>query len=1058
VEAGESRELLLGAALQGSDASADELIAFYPATPGEGFEPDFAATAIGYVELLSQTIAHDATRPARCTMVVAPSQIGQPVPPALLSQSFASNVYIAPEDRAEPRDPNRLLGNEEVFPMHAAHAIATVADLWNEPDAERQPVVEVLAKRQPHNQLAIQVVRCYSRVIDFGYLPDHVSAGIFYSEGGWPNPNPEALDRIDDPESIVPFVVGDYMKAFGQELGLSEFEPQRLRDPEPLGLFEAFRLLVNLIVLRLRRKPFEIVRQRIDSIHNAAADWVEKQAGPDSGIRVKRRGESKGGEAVELEEVLEKPLVVPDGPVAEAWSALRRLVLGLVDGSDLPQGIDQVRLVNGRGQRALVTDPAALAPDPDSEPPPLSGREGPICDPLDLDPTLVAQGPNGPASEALTEWSQPHSSSLLWRVGARIGGALLAAKREAEAPAAPEPDDEAEEKEEGEEPTAPEQRRLLRKRLRKTLSLTSFAAFLVAAIAVGQLSPIGIAVALVATGVLWFLALASAARRWLLADEAISRREDEEKLARLNASLKRSLRMGDAIRLERRYREYLDWAEMLGWLVHKPWVGDPLDRVSLSPPIDHGTLPAAFGVGVAEISALGLERLSAAAGSGVFGPGWLAGLYEATERLEMTEIGIRRGLPAAEAEVERPDPAADIGRDREGPRRRLLDAIRRGKHRSLNGSELGEEVLRYLGDLAPDRVCERVAVLPTADKATVGEEIDALPPPLAGFQPPASLPGLVADLAPSVVRIECSAKHRDFGGSGAIVGAGLVATALEVVEGATSIAVTTADGERHEAELKATVSDAKLALVSFEGGAEAAVLPLPDAEAAFQGDAVIGVGRPFADHEEPTATWGFVTASERQLAIPGVPAVPVFQVAYHRAEGAGGAPAFNLEGELLGVHCTAPGAEPSDLRSQRISNVVPVAEVRRLVEGGGEPADRSRRPARARRVERQEVITPAAFVEGLTHVDPPPALLPHHWKDAQKKNEAKETIPSVEEAAAGTDSFSSLAGRVAFLVPLRILVHRVDLVAPVNVRDLKSFPEAEGPDQGPEEKVGSTFA
>ncbi|HEV2727720.1 MAG TPA: serine protease, partial [Solirubrobacterales bacterium] len=625
---------------------------------------------------------------------------------------------------------------------------------------------------------------------------------------------------------------------------------------------------------------------------------------------------------------------------------------------------------------------------------------------------------------------------------------------EAEAPAAPEPS-EGDDSEEPEEPAGPEQRRLLRKRLRKTLLGASFIALLAAAIAVGQLSPLGIAIALLVVGVLWFLALAGAARRWFLADEEISRREDEEKVARLNASLKRSLRMGDVIRLKRRYREYLDWAEILGWLVHKPWVGDPLDQVDLSPPIDHGTLPAAFGVGVAEVSSHGLERLAAAAGSGVFGPGWLVGLYETTERLEMTEMGVRRGLPSEEAEVSRPDPAADIGKDREGPRGRLLDAIRRGKHRSLNGSELGNEVLRYLGDLGPDRVCERVAVLPTADGATQGEEIDALPPPLAGFQPPVNLPGLVADLAPAVVRIESQAKHRDFGGSGVIVGAGLVATAQGVVGGASSIAVVTPGGERYEAELKAVSADSKLALVSFEGSVEAAPVQLPETAEVFQGDPVISIGRPFAEQEEPTIPWGFVTASERQLAAPGHPSVPVFQAAYHRAEGANGAPVFSLDGELLGVHCSLAEEGSSDLRSQRISNVVPVAEVGRLIAQGGGSAEIRRASGRVRRAERQAVITPSAFIEELTHVDPPPALLSHHWKDAEKKNETKETIPSLGEAATGSDSFSSLVGRLSFLAPLRILVHRVDLVAPVNVRDLRSFPDGEDSDQSPVEQVAS---
>lgn len=1073
VEAGEGRELLLGAALHGFDESNDELIGFYPATPQEGFEPSFIETATACVDLLSQTIAHDATRPARCTMVMAPSEIAQPVPPEILSQSFASNVYIAPEDRAEPKDPNRLLGNEAVFPMHAAHAIATVADLWHDPDADRPSVVDVLARRQPHNHLAAQVIRCFSRGIDFGYLPDHVSAGIFYGSGGWPNPDSSRFDRIDDAQAVVPHLVNNYMDTYRQELGLSEFTPHRLQDPESLGLFEAFRLLLRLIVMRIRRKPFEVVRQRLDAIHNAAADWVEKQAGPDSGIRVKRRGRSEGAaeDTVGLDALLEGPLVVPDGPVSEAWTALRRLVLGLVDGSELPDGIESARLVNGRGQRALVTEPAVLAPDPDSDPPPVDGPAGPICDPLRLDPRLAGEASSGEASageeaedavsDALREWSEPHRSALLWRVGVRLGEVLLTARREVQA--APEPESEGDRDSVDVEEKAPsqssgEQRTGLRRRLRKVVFLSTGIALVATAVAISQLALVGVAVALVAIGLLWFLALASAARRWFLANEEIGRREDEQELARLNAALKRSLRMGDEIRLARRYREYLDWAEMLARLVHKPWVGDSLDRVDLSPPLDHATLPAAFSVGVADISEHELERLSAAAGSGVFNPGWLTGLYNTTERLEMTEMGVRRGLPVEQAEVDREDPTTDVGKDREGPRNRLLDAVRSGRHRSLDGSELEKQVLRHLGDLNPDRVCERVVVLPTADGASAGEEIDALPPSLAGFQPPATLQLLVGELSPMVVRIECEPEYRALGGTGVVVGdEGLVITASEVIDGADSISVFTSSGKRLDAELVRIESSTNLALLSLGEGNDLAGVPLPESAAVFQGDPVIGIGYPLSGQNRPAVTWGLVTTSERSVRRRGgqadAPLARVLQAVYHGAQDAMGAPMFGLDGTLLGIHLAPSGGDADYLRCQRVSTVAPLAALRELMEGNeGEPTGRQGGTQRRGPVH-DSVTRPSTFIDELTRVDEAPALLRHHWKDANARNEIKEKIPSLENAVEGTDKFSSLAANLAFQAPLRILVHRVDLVAPSKVIDLSSFPTADQEDHGPEEEM-----
>ena len=432
VESGEVRELLLGAALQGTGNSKDELVAFYPATPDEGFDVAFTDAALAHVDLLARAIAHDTTRPARCAMVIGPSEIEQPVPAGLLSQRFASNVYVAPEDRAEPRDPNRLLGNVEVFPMHAAHAIATVGDLWSQPGEERESVVDLLARRQSHNRLAVQMVRCYSRGIDFGYLADHVAAGILYGEGGSPNPDQERFDRIEDAARVVPHVVEDFLSTYRLELGLSEFEPMRLDDPPELGLLEAFLLLFKLLVARIRRKPKEELHRRFDSFHNRIAKWIEDQAAPESGFRVKRRGGPQGQEVdpADLEVVLDEPLVVPDGPVGEAWRALRRLVLGLVDGADLPDGVRQAHLVNGRGQRALITEPTVLGPDPEGDPPPVAEWQGSICDPLHLDPALLRQGESANAPEALAEWSQPHSRSLLWKVGYRIAGAILVAEAE----------------------------------------------------------------------------------------------------------------------------------------------------------------------------------------------------------------------------------------------------------------------------------------------------------------------------------------------------------------------------------------------------------------------------------------------------------------------------------------------------------------------------------------------------------------------------------------------------------------------------------------------------
>ncbi len=1055
IEAGETRHLLLGAALQGADGSEDELVAFHPATESEGFSAAFADTANAFLHLLSQILAHDSSRPARCTMVVAPSQIGQDVPSGIFSQAFASNVYVAPEDRAEPRDPNRLLGNEEVFPLHAAHAIATVAGIWAEPAGGDPGVIDVLAKRQPHNQLATQVIRCFTRGIDFGYLPDHVAAGIFQGEGGWPNPDPARFDRVEDATAVVPYLVDDFFRRFESELGLSKFKPQVLGDPEPLGLLEAFRLLIRLVTRRLRRKPFEIVQRRVHAIHDAAADWVERQAGPDSGIRVKRwgAGPASTSEGLALDEVLEKPLVVPDGPVAEAWTALRRLAVGLVDGSDLPDGIDQARLVDGRGQRALITNPALISPDPEGDPPPVEEfADRPICDPRRLDPSLgAAHSADEEATEGLAEWCGRHRVALLWGVGTRIAQALLIAQQEAKAPA----EGESESEDEDDAGSAVEERRTLRKRLRRSLIGSTVLAALAALFAGSRLTLVGVGLSLLAIGFLWFLALASAARRLFMADEQISRREDERELAKINAAMKRSLRMGDEIRLARRYREYLAWAEILGWLVHRPWVGDPLDRVTLLPSIDYSSLPAAFTAGVAEVPGVNIERLSAATGSGVFSPGWLADVYERSEQLEMQELSLRRALPPEDAQLQDLDPAADTGQDREGPRTRLLEAVRSGRYRSLVGSDLGASVLRHIGGIRLDDVADRVAVLPAADGAIVGETRDALPPPLAGFQPPTALPRLVEELSPAVVRIDCE-EGREEGGSGVLVGDGLVATCSDLAECADSLVVLTAAGMRCEAEVRSLDAESGLALLALGPDFEEGAAPLAGPDSLQPGDPLATIARPHRDSERPAVEWGLVTECGDNAASPdseegGTPIGATFD----GRQASAGAPLFNLDGKLVGLQLPPTSGERQEIAGQRLARAASVAAIRRLLAGDRDD-DGVRPGARPRRPDAIEVKA-STFVEGLTHVENPPALLTHHWKDAGDGNKTTETVPAAEDAAAGDEQFANLAASLRFQVPLRVLVHRIDLVAPTNVAKLVSFSVEEAGEEDSEEKVGDLF-
>src|SRR5439155_27099425 len=109
-------------------------------------------------------------------------------------------------------------------------------------------------------------------------------------------------------------------------------------EPTKLGLLDALRRLVAERWARIRRKPFDWAGNTARRLHDAAAARIERLAGPDSDIRVRswHEGRPRDGDGMHLDDLcehLDRPFFVPDGAVGPAWTELRHLSLGLVDGS-----------------------------------------------------------------------------------------------------------------------------------------------------------------------------------------------------------------------------------------------------------------------------------------------------------------------------------------------------------------------------------------------------------------------------------------------------------------------------------------------------------------------------------------------------------------------------------------------------------------------------------------------------------------------------------------------------------------------------------------------------
>jgi serine protease Do len=135
-------------------------------------------------------------------------------------------------------------------------------------------------------------------------------------------------------------------------------------------------------------------------------------------------------------------------------------------------------------------------------------------------------------------------------------------------------------------------------------------------------------------------------------------------------------------------------------------------------------------------------------------------------------------------------------------------------------------------------------------------------------------------------------------GSGFFVSAdGFAVTNNHVVEGADKVEVTTDDGKTYAAKVIGTDPRTDVALIKVEGGAGFPFAKLSDAKARV-GDWVLAVGNPFG--LGGTVTAGIVSASGRDIG--SSPYDDFIQIDAPVNKGNSGGPAFNLQGEVVGVN------------------------------------------------------------------------------------------------------------------------------------------------------------
>ena len=135
-------------------------------------------------------------------------------------------------------------------------------------------------------------------------------------------------------------------------------------------------------------------------------------------------------------------------------------------------------------------------------------------------------------------------------------------------------------------------------------------------------------------------------------------------------------------------------------------------------------------------------------------------------------------------------------------------------------------------------------------------------------------------------------------GSGFFISAdGFAVTNNHVVDGADKVEVTTDDGKTYSAKVIGTDPRTDLALIKVEGGSNFQFAKLSDTKPRI-GDWVLAVGNPFG--LGGTVTAGIVSASGRDIG--NGPYDDFIQIDAPVNKGNSGGPAFNTDGEVMGVN------------------------------------------------------------------------------------------------------------------------------------------------------------
>lgn len=1012
VRRGEAEDVSVIEALRGVDLKSVVQVTVAIGPEVENPDPVIAAHDLAS-SLLERAIGADAWESA--ALVAIPDHPARRCSPELLLPAFDPWVVVAAEDRAHPAGVNTLIDPDDGhLARHAAHAVVALANAWSFTSDE----VNYIAKARAAGAATAgttDLVRCYTRLIDAGYLADHVAAQVLRPGVRWPNPDVNEFDDVDLEDDQNQAVADEFLKVHAPTLGLTEIQPL-VHKRTKLSLWEAIKAVFRFMVDRLRRMPAQWLDDRIGKLYNTVAERVE---GMGADVKVRRWREREPGEAPRdfLDELAARRLKVEPGAVGPTWEDMWRLSIGLVDGTALPTSLDLPFLVAGQ-RRLLETDPRLIVPDPEDRPPGTRDRaEYRSCDPKRFDPVvssafLAGQGPvdADQGNSAMGAWYKPRSRSLLWRIGVGIAQALNQAELEKVRPSTEDWDNLEELAAEVEEKTGKFRRRYFIWLLVRTVLAIAGSFALV-------FSDIPAWAQLAGPPVVWLLWLYLLGRGWQRTNGRVKALEDDaaERSEQLLHQLFLALvREADFERLGWRYAEYLDWAEIIGWYLHRPFVGREGEELDVAEALDPDSIPAALGAGLGDVGLTTFDTICQASKARLFLASWLKTYYETVRESLVGDWQEKRGL---DSDQTRPTGFADNTRGAASLRRHLVAEARKGTGRRLTDNPMSPALLEQLSGRPLTKVID--GVVPIAD----GHE-HWLPPVGAWLTDSTDLAQVADTIQPTVVRIRVEREDGVAGASGFVLrSTGLVVTNAHVVEGAKKVEVATDGGDWATGRVQVVASDTDLALVQVDTSIDLPVVRLGTSSDLSIGTRVFTLGFPKLLDGDPTFSSGEVTAARRFVAY-GAGQMEVVQASYAATGGASGSPVFDSSGAVIGVHQGGAEAEDDQRAADYMSFAVPVDALRRwLAEVGELTNDSIPQPLRPRSgpESNSSLMDPQSFLDEVAEAAPGTLARDHGGDDAAFKS-----LSITDRTLIGWEDTAT----IRFLAPFRTGGSAVEAAAP----------------------------